>query len=82
WTKDQRLVYEINEQYKGTNIPYIQRLVVTNIGQPSQLLPAYEANEIDFVNGGGTLSPADFEIIAADPALNEQYHPHYGDFRT
>ena len=82
WTKDQRVVYEINEQYKGTNIPYIQRIVVTNIGQPSQLLPAYEANEIDFVNGGGTLSPADLEIIAADPALNEQYHPHYGDFRT
>ena len=82
WTKDQRLVYEINEQYKGTNIPYIQRIVVTNIGQPSQLLPAYEANEIDFVNGGGTLSPADLEIIAADPALNEEYHPHYGDFRT
>ncbi len=82
WTKDQRLVYEINPDYKGTNIPYIQRLVVVNIGQPSQLLPAYEANEIDFVWGSGTLSPADLEIIAADPELDAQYHPHYGDFRT
>lgn len=82
WTKDQRLVYEINPDYKGTNIPYIQRLVVVNIGQPSQLLPAYEANEIDFVWGSGTLSPADLEIIEADPDLNAQYHPHYGDFRT
>ncbi len=82
WTKDQRLVYAINPDYKGTNVPYIERIVVVNIGQPSQLMPAYEANEIDFVNGGGTLSPADLEIIGADPDLNAQYHPHYGDFRT
>lgn len=82
WTRDQRVVYEINPDYKGTNIPYIQRLVVVNIGQPSQLLPAYEANEIDFVWGSGTLSPADLEIIASDPDLDAQYHPHYGDFRT
>lgn len=82
WTKDQRLVYAINPDYKGTNVPYIERIVVVNIGQPSQLMPAYEANEIDFVNGGGTLSPADLEIVGADPDLNAQYHPHYGDFRT
>ena len=82
WTKDQRVVYEINEQYKGTNVPYIERVIVTNIGQASQLLPAYEANEIDFVWGSGTLSPADLEIIEADPELSAQYHPHYGDFRT
>lgn len=82
WTKDQRVVYEINPDYKGNNIPYIEKVVIVNIGQPSQLLPAYEANEIDFVNGGGTLSPADLEIIAADPDLDAQYHPHYGDFRT
>ncbi len=82
WTKDQRLVYEINPDYKGTNIPYIQRLVVIAIGQPSQLLPAYEANEIDFVWGSGTLSPADLELIENDPELSAQYHPHYGDFRT
>ncbi|HAJ37049.1 MAG TPA: peptide ABC transporter substrate-binding protein, partial [Chloroflexi bacterium] len=54
WTKDQRVVYEINPDYKGNNIPYIEKVVIVNIGQPSQLLPAYEANEIDFVNGGGT----------------------------
>jgi ABC-type transport system substrate-binding protein len=85
WTKDQRVVYEINPDYKGTNIPYIQKLIVTNIGQPSQMLPAYQANEIDFVNdssGGGSLSPADREIIQNDPQLSEEFHTHYGDFRT
>jgi ABC-type transport system substrate-binding protein len=40
WTKDQRVVYEINPDYKGTNIPYIEKVIVTNMGQPSQLLPA------------------------------------------
>lgn len=82
WTKDVRLVYEINPDYKGTNIPYIEKLIVTNMGQPAQLLPAYQANEIDFVWGSGTFSPADLEIIDSDPDLADQYHPHYGDFRT
>jgi ABC-type transport system substrate-binding protein len=82
WTKDQRVVYEINPDYKGTNIPYIEKVIVTNIGQPSQLLPAYQANEIDYVNGGGNLSPADLQIIESDPQLTEEYHTHYGDFRT
>ncbi len=81
WTKDQRVVYEINPDYKGTNIPYIQKLIVTNIGQAAAMLPAYQANEIDFVNGGN-LGPADMQIIEADEALAKEYHPHYGDFRT
>src|SRR5206468_6818330 len=40
-----------------------------------------QANEIDFV-GGANLQPADNEIIAADPQLTKETHPHYGDFRT
>ena len=81
WTRDQRLVYEINPDYKGTNVPYIQKLIVVGMGQGTQLA-AYEANELDFVWGSGTLSPADLQIIQADPELAAQYHPHYGDFRT
>ena len=77
-----RVVYEINPDYKGTNVPMIEKLIVTYIGEASQLLPAYEANEIDFVWGSGTLSPADLTIIENDPELTEQYYPHYGDFRT
>jgi ABC-type transport system substrate-binding protein len=26
--------------------------------------------------------PADLEIIQSDPQLTEEYHTHYGDFRT
>ncbi len=82
WTKDVRYVYEINEQYKGTNVPYLEKLIVVGYAQGTQL-PAYQNNELDFVWGNqGVLSPADLEIIQADPTLFAEYHPHQGDFRT
>lgn len=82
WTKNQRLVYEINPDYKGTNIPYLEKLIVVGYGEGTHLA-AFEANELDFVWGNqGTLSPADLAIIEGDPDLTAQYHPHYGDFRT
>jgi peptide/nickel transport system substrate-binding protein/oligopeptide transport system substrate-binding protein len=31
---------------------------------------------------GPNLSPADNDIVGADPELTKQFHPHYGDFRT
>ncbi len=77
-----QVVYEINPDYTGTNVPLIEKVIVKYIGEANQLLPAYESNEIDFVWGSGTLSPADLALIDADPELSEQYHPHYGDFRT
>jgi peptide/nickel transport system substrate-binding protein/oligopeptide transport system substrate-binding protein len=82
WAKDQRVVYEINPDYKGTSKPMIEKLIVVGYGQGTQL-PAYQNNEIDFVWGNqGVLSPADLEIIQADPALFAEYHQHQGDFRT
>jgi ABC-type transport system substrate-binding protein len=82
WTRDQRLVYEINTDYKGTQTPMLEKLIVVGYGQGTQV-PAYQNNEIDFVWGNqGVLSPADLELIQADPELSEQYHPHQGDFRT
>ncbi len=82
WVQDQRVVYEINEQYKGTNLPLIEKLIIEGYGQGTQL-PAYQNSEIDFVFGNqGVLSPADLELIQADPELSEQYHTHQGDFRT
>ncbi len=82
WTKDQRLVYQINDAYKGTNKPLIEKLIVVGYGQGTQL-PAYQSNELDFVWGNqGVLSPADLEIIQADPELFAEYHQHQGDFRT
>ena len=42
---------------------------------------AFQNDEIDTVNYE-YLSPADFEMIQADPVLSENYLRHFGDFRT
>ncbi len=80
WARDQRVVYEINPDYKGTNVPYIEKIISLGIGN-DVFMPAYEANEIDFALGR-YLSPADIQITLADPDLSAQYHPHPADFRT
>ena len=80
WRKGDRLIYEANPKYKGTNKPYIQKIIVIGAA-PATDFAAYQANEIDFVNGAN-LSPADNEIVQNDPELQQEFHPHYGDFRT
>ena len=80
WRKGDRLIYEANPKYKGTNKPLIQKII--NIGaNVSSDFAAYQAGEIDFV-AGANLSHADNELIAADPELSKESHSHYGDFRT
>lgn len=80
WRKGDRLIYEANPKYKGTNKPFIQKVVVIGAA-PNTDFASYQAGEIDFV-AGPNLSPADSDIVAADPELSKQFHPHYGDFRT
>jgi len=80
WKKGDRLVYEANPKYKGTNKPFIQKVVVIGAA-PSTAFAAYQAGEIDYVPGN-LLSPADNDIVSSDPELSKEFHPHYGDFRT
>jgi ABC-type oligopeptide transport system substrate-binding subunit len=80
WRKGDRVILEANPKYKGTNKPYIQRLVSIGMS-PSAMLAAYQAGEIDYV-AGAFLSPADNDLVSADPSLTKEVHPHYGDFRT
>jgi peptide/nickel transport system substrate-binding protein/oligopeptide transport system substrate-binding protein len=80
WRKGDRLIYEANPKYKGTNKPFIQKVIAIGAA-PSTYFAAYQANEIDIV-GGGSLSPADNQIVESDPELKKDFHPHYGDFRT
>jgi ABC-type transport system substrate-binding protein len=80
WRKGDRLVLEANPKYTGKNKPLIQRIV--NIGMaPNAQFAAYQAGELDYVDGS-LLSPADNDIIASDAQLTRETHPHYGDFRT
>jgi ABC-type oligopeptide transport system substrate-binding subunit len=80
WRKGDRLELDANPKYKGNNKPFIQKVI--NIGAaPNSNFAAYQAGELDFVPGAN-LQPADNEIVAADPQLTKETHPHYGDFRT
>ncbi|MDQ3810314.1 MAG: peptide ABC transporter substrate-binding protein [Chloroflexota bacterium] len=80
WRKGDRIIMEANPKYRGNNKPFIQRII--NIGAaPATNFAAYQAGELDYVPGAN-LTPADNDIIAADPTLSKQVHPHYGDFRT
>jgi oligopeptide transport system substrate-binding protein len=80
WRKGDRVIMTANPKYKGTNKPLVQKII--NIGMaPNAQFAAYQAKEIDFVQGPN-LSPADNDIVAADPTLSKELHPHYGDFRT
>jgi len=80
WRKGDRVILEANPKYKGKNKPFIQKVIVIG-ATTSTDFASYQAGELDYV-GGGTLSPADNDIIAADPDLSKEVHPHYGDFRT
>ncbi len=80
WRKGDRLIYEANPKYKGTNKPLIQKVYVIGAA-PSTDFAAYQAGEIDFV-AGPNLSPADNQIIENDPDLKAQTHPQPNDFRT
>jgi ABC-type transport system substrate-binding protein len=78
--KGERLVYEANAKYRGSNKPYIQKLI--SIGaRPETFFLGYEAGEVDYVPGF-YLQTADNEIIAADPELQSQVKVNAQDFRT
>ena len=80
WRKGDRVILEANPKYTGKNKPLIKRVVSIAMAMSAEFT-AYQAGEIDFV-AGGDLTPADNDIIASDPQLTKQTHPHYGDFRT
>ncbi|MEZ4836587.1 MAG: peptide ABC transporter substrate-binding protein [Caldilineaceae bacterium] len=75
-----RIVLEANEKYKGPNPPYLKRKEFIYM-DPSTNFAAFQNGEIDEV-GYESLTPADFDLILADPVLSENYLRHFGDFRT
>jgi ABC-type oligopeptide transport system substrate-binding subunit len=80
WRKGDRLIFEANPKYKGTNKPFIQKIIEIGAA-PSTDFASYQADEIDFVTGPN-LSPADNQIISQDAALQKQTHSQPNDFRT
>jgi ABC-type transport system substrate-binding protein len=80
WKKGERLVYEVNTKYRGTNKPMVQK-VISIAARPEAMFAGYQAGEVDRVDGSA-LQTADNEIVAADPELSKQVKLYANDFRT
>lgn len=70
-----------NPTYNGYRKPYLKEIVGTYGDQLNGSFLAFQNHSIDQVNYN-VLSPADFEVIKADPILSANYRPNFGDFRT
>jgi ABC-type transport system substrate-binding protein len=79
WNKGKDMKFGPNKNYSGKLKPYLENVLITFIGDTSTEFSAYQNNEIDVAD---TFTPANITTISGDPALNAQYHPGYGDFRT
>lgn len=75
-----KIVMEANPNYKGPNPPYLKALEFIYM-DPSTFFAAFQNGEIDSV-GYENLTPADLDLVMADPVLSENYLRHFGDFRT
>jgi ABC-type transport system substrate-binding protein len=78
WTTGKQMVFGPNKNYTGKLKPYLEKLIIV-FGNPLTDFQGYLNNQVDFAQN---FSPADRVLINADPHLNSEYHPSYGDFRT
>ncbi len=74
------IVMEANPMYKGPLPPYLKRLEFIYMA-PDTFFAAFQNGEIHTV-GYESLTPADLDLVMADPVLSANYFRHFGDFRT
>ena len=68
-----------NKNYTGKVKQFIEHLYFTFSSDTTGEFRAYQNGEVDMSQ---YFSPADISLISADPELDKEYHPGYGDFRT
>jgi len=76
-----KIEMEANPTYNGFRKPYLKTVTGTYGDQLNGSFLAFQNYDIDrmpYVH----ISPADFEVVASDPVLSENYLPNFGDFRT
>lgn len=76
-----RLILEANPTYNGPRKPWLKEIhgIYGDMNNGSFL--AFQDHQVDEVPQA-LLGPADYEVIANDPVLSENYRAHGGDFRT
>ncbi|MCK6581220.1 MAG: peptide ABC transporter substrate-binding protein [Anaerolineae bacterium] len=75
------LYLEANPAYAGYRKPFLRELRGIYGDQLNGSFLAFQNGDVDRVNYVH-ISPADFEVIAADEVLRSHYLPNFGDFRT
>lgn len=74
------IVLAANPTYKGYRPPRYKQIVGIYM-DPTTYFAAFQKGEIDAV-GYEALTPADLELVLADPVMKENFLRHFGDFRT
>jgi peptide/nickel transport system substrate-binding protein/oligopeptide transport system substrate-binding protein len=76
-----RVILQANPTYNGYRKPILSELRGIYGDQLNGSFLAFQNYDVDRVNYVH-IAPSDFEVIAADPVLSENYLPNFGDFRT
>jgi len=75
------VVLEANPDYVGPRTPWLRRMEFVYGDMLNSSFLAFQDHQIEQVHQS-LLSPADFEVIAADETMSQNYRQHAGDFRT
>ena len=78
FSRDQRIVYTRNPDYRGALRPTVETVIVKLAAQNTSFT-LYQAGEIDYMQG---LAPQELQLAEADPALSQEIYQSVGDFRT
>jgi ABC-type transport system substrate-binding protein len=78
WTPDQQITYVKNDQYKGSLVVPINKVIV-KLSAPNTFFNLYQTDEIDYMINP---APQELQVAQQDADLSAQLHQGVGDFRT
>lgn len=78
WVPDQQIVVVKNEQYNGSLVVPVNK-VICKLAAPNTQFSLYQTDEIDFMENP---APQELTLAQADPDLSQQLYQGVGDFRT
>jgi ABC-type transport system substrate-binding protein len=70
-----------NPTYNGYRKPFLSEMQGIYGDQLNGSFLAFQNHDIDHIPYVH-ISPADFEVVASDPEMSQNYLPNFGDFRT
>lgn len=78
WTPDQEIVYVKNDQYTGSLVVPVSKVIV-KLAAPNTFFSLYQTDEIDFMENP---APQEIQLAQNDADMSQQIFQGVGDFRT